>query len=284
MFEMNAIPFQEIKNSLSEIIPSNLIDNLPNKWEKIGDVLIIVIPKELENYKLIISEKYAEILDCKSVLQDIGGISGELRVPKVKFIYGDKNTTTVHMENGIRYKFDPQKVMFSSGNMDERIRMSSISNVSETVVDLFAGIGYFTLPIAFYSKPKLIYACEKNRIAYDYLCENVVLNNVVEKVHTLFGDNRIVAPKNIADRVIMGYIGDTSKFLKTALLCLKNCKGILHFHDKYPEKNVSDSPLKEIQEIADEYDRSAKLINSKKVKSYAPGIGHFVFDIRIDHK
>lgn len=277
-------PLQEIKTSLSEKIPSHLIDNLPNKWEKIGDVLIIVLQKELEKYKLIISEKYAEILNCKSVLKDIGGIIGELREPEVQYIYGDKDTVTIHMENGIRYKLDPQKVMFSSGNMDERIRMSSISNESETVVDLFAGIGYFTLPMAVYSKPKMIYACEKNRIAYDYLCKNVVLNNVLENVHTLFGDNRNIAPVNIADRVLMGYIGDTSKFLKTALLCLKDCRGIIHFHEKYPEKNVPDKPIKEIQKIADEFDRSAKFINSKKVKSYAPGIGHFVFDIRFDDK
>ena len=277
-------PLQEIKTSLSEKIPSHLIDNLPNKWEKIGDVLIIVLPKELEKYKFIISEKYAEILNCKSVLKDIGGIIGELREPEVQYIYGDKDTVTIHMENGIRYKLDPQKVMFSSGNMDERIRMSSISNESETVVDLFAGIGYFTLPMAVYSKPKMIYACEKNRIAYDYLCKNVVLNNVLENVHTLFGDNRNIAPVNIADRVLMGYIGDTSKFLKTALLCLKDCRGIIHFHEKYPEKNVPDKPIKEIQKIADEFDRSAKFINSKKVKSYAPGIGHFVFDIRFDDK
>ena len=284
MLEMSMTPFQEIKRALSGKIPSHLVDDIPNKWEKIGDVLIIILPKELEKYKLIISEKYAEILNCKSVLRNIGGIIGELREPKVQYIYGDKDTVTIHMENGIRYKLDPQKVMFSSGNMDERIRMSSISNKSETVVDLFAGIGYFTLPMAVYSKPNLIYACEKNRIAYNYLCENVVLNNVVDKVHTLFGDNRNVAPVNIADRVIMGYIGDTSKFLKTALLCLKDCRGVIHFHEKYPEKYVPDKPLMEIQKIADEFDRSAKFINSKKVKSYAPGIGHFVFDIRFDDK
>ncbi len=58
--------------------------------------------------------------------------------------------------------------MFSSGNMNERIRMSNISKPNEVVVDLFAGIGYFTLPIAVYSKPKKIYACEKNPISYDF--------------------------------------------------------------------------------------------------------------------
>ena len=128
------------------------------------------------------------------------------REPNVKIIYGNKKTETIHIENGIRYKLDPQKVMFSSGNMDERIRMAKISNPKETVVDLFAGIGYFTLPMAVYSKPKKIFACEINPVAYDYLCKNIVQNDVTSIVEPLLGDNKTTAPKNVADRIIMGYI------------------------------------------------------------------------------
>jgi tRNA wybutosine-synthesizing protein 2 len=281
---MSKTPFQKIKESLSEEIASEFLEILPEKWEKIGDILILVLPPALYKFKLIISKKYAEVLNCRTVLNDIGGILGELREPQVEIIYGDKNTVTIHKENGIKYKLDPQKIMFSSGNMDERIIMSRISNRSETIIDLFSGIGYFTLPIAVYSKPKLIYACEKNKIAYNFLCENVVLNNVLDKVETLEGDNRNMAPKDIADRVIMGYIGNTHKFLPVAIMCLKDMRGVIHFHEKYPEKIVPEKPLKQIKEIADTYNRSATLIGYRKVKSYAPGISHFVFDIRFDDK
>jgi len=61
--------------------------------------------------------------------------------------------------------------MFSSGNMDERIRMSMISDKNEVVVDLFAGIGYLLCRMAVYSKPEKIYACEINPVAYDYLAK-----------------------------------------------------------------------------------------------------------------
>jgi len=277
-------PFQEIKESLSEKIPSELIKFIPEKWEKIGDVLIFVFPSKLTHYKKIISEIYSKVLNCKSVLNDIGGISGEYRQPHVKIIYGSKETVTIHKENGIKYKLDPQKIMFSSGNLVERTRMAEISNKSEIVVDLFSGIGYFSLPIAVYSKPKKIFACEKNKISYDYLCDNVALNNVLDIVQPLKGDNRKVAPKNVADRIIMGYIGDTYKFLPTAFECLKDERGIIHYHEKYPEKIVPDNPLKKIQKIADDYNRLVKLINYRKVKSYAPGISHFVFDIKIEEK
>lgn len=277
-------PFNQIKKLLSKELPSKLISKIPDKWEKVGDVLTLVLPSELNPYKEIISKTYAEMLNCKSVLNDIGGISGDYREPNVKVIYGSKNTETIHKENGIRYKLDPQKIMFSSGNMDERIRMATISNKSETVVDLFAGIGYFTLPIAVYRKPKRIYACEINPIAYDYLCKNITLNNVTSIVEPLKGDNRKVAPKDVADRVIIGHFGDTFKFLPTAIECLKDGEGFIHYHNKIPEKKFPDEPIKKIKEIADKYDRKVKILKHTHVKSYAPGISHYVLDIKIGEK
>ena len=277
-------PYNLIIKQLSKELPDKLIKKLPNKWEKVGEVVTLVLPKELEKYKTIIGEKYAEILNCKTVLNDIGGITGEFREPNVEVIFGSKETETTHKENGIFYKLDPQKVMFSSGNMDERIRMATISNKSEVVVDLFAGIGYFTLPIAVYSKPEMIVACEKNPVSFDYLKENITLNNVSDIVEPLYGDNREVVPKFIADRVIMGYIGNTKVFLETAINCLKENIGIIHYHDKIPEKNIPNTPMDMVSKVAEKFDRKVDLIGHKHVKSYAPGIGHFVFDVKIGEK
>jgi tRNA wybutosine-synthesizing protein 2 len=274
-------PFNQIKKSLSKDIPSELICYLPDKWEKIGDVLTIKLNRNLKKYQEKICEKYAEILHCKTILNDVGGISGTYREPKVEIICGSKNTETIHLENGVRYKLDPQKIMFSSGNMDERIRMANISIKNETVVDLFAGIGYFTLPIAVYGKPKKIFACEINPVAYNYLCENIVLNHVTSVVKPLLGDNRITAPKNTADRVIMGYINDTYRFLPIAINCLRNHIGIIHYHDVYPDEALPDKLWKIIQEVAEKYGRKSDLLTYKYIKSYAPGVSHVVFDIKI---
>ncbi len=277
-------PLNQIKKLLSNEIPSELICCLPDKWEKIGDVLTIKLKEDLNKYQEIIGEKYAEILHCKTVLNDVGGISGTYREPKVEILYGSKNTETIHKENGIRYKLDPQKIMFSSGNMDERLRMANISNKNETVVDLFAGIGYFTMPIAVYSKSKEIFSCEINPIAYKYLCKNIVLNHVTSVVKPLLGDNRTTAPKNIADRVILGYIDDTDRFLSTSIECLKNNTGVIHYHDVFPNELIPDRALKVIQETAEKYDTKAKLLKYKYIKSYAPGVSHVVFDIKIGER
>jgi len=274
-------PFDQIKKLLSEEIPSELISKIPDKWEKIGDVITIRLPTELNRYKNQIGKTYAEVLECKTVLQEISGISGTYREPNVKIIYGTEDTETVHKENGIKYKLNPQKIMFSSGNMDERIRMAHVSNKDETVIDLFAGIGYFTLPMAVYSKPKKIFACEINPAAYDYLCENIILNDVTSIVEPLLGDNEETAPKNIADRIVMGYIEETHRFLPVAIKCLKNNRGAIHYHEVHPNELLPDKPLKNIQEIAEKFDRKAEILTYKHIKSYAPGVSHVVLDIRI---
>lgn len=279
--KMSKNPFDKIKKLLSKEIPPKLLNKLVNKWEKVGNILTIKLPYGFEGYEVIIGKKYAEVLNCKAVLNDLAGIKGELRKPNVKTIYGSKNTETIHKENKIKFKLDPKKIMFSSGNINERIRMSTISNNSETIVDLFAGIGYFSLPIAVFSKPKKIYSIEKNSVSFNYLCKNISLNNVIDIVEPIKGDNRKVAPENIADRVIMGYIGNTIKFLPIAIQCLKNEIGIIHFHDKYSEKNFLEKATKQINRIAEKNNITLKILNYKRVKSYAPGINHYVFDVGV---
>jgi tRNA wybutosine-synthesizing protein 2 len=274
-------PVKQIRKSLKNKIPREYIRVVPSKWEKIGDVLTIRLDERLEGYKTVIAEVYSNILNCKTILNDIGGISGELREPNVEVLYGPSDTETTHIENGIHFKLEPKKIMFSSGNMSERINMSKISCEDEIIIDFFAGIGYFTLPIAVYGKPKKIYACEKNPTAFDYLKENIVLNNVTKIVEPLKGDNRDVAPENIADRIIMGYIGGTEQFFPKAIKCLRNNKGIIHFHEKYPEKIALDEVVETLGKKAKEFSRKINLLDVRDIKSYAPGISHFVFDCEI---
>jgi len=274
-------PLSKIKKSLSNEIPLELTNYLPEKWEKIGDIVIIKLNEKLRNYGGKIGKTYAEILCCKTVLNDVGGISGIYREPNVEILYGCENTETIHKENGIKYKLDVQKIMFSSGNMDERLRMAKISNKNETIVDLFAGVGYFTLPMAVYSKPKKIFSCEINPVAYKYLCKNIVLNHVTSIVEPLLGDNRTMAPKNVAERVVMGYIEDTERFLPVAFDCLENYSGFLHYHDVCPDELLPEKPLKMVEKTAEKYKKNVDLLTCRVIKSYAPGVSHVVLDIRV---
>ena len=278
---MRETPFHQIRTMLTPSIPRSHVSLLPKKWEKIGHVLVVKWNKNLDEYKEIICAAYATVLNVTTVLGDVQGILGPLREPTVELLYGSPQTETIHVEQGIRYKLDPQKIMFSSGNMSERMRMASLKATDETIVDLFAGIGYFTLPLAVYAKPQTVIACELNHVAYDYLFKNIVLNHVTDRVQPLLGDNREVAPRNVAERVIMGYLGGTAEYLPLALDCLKQARGIIHFHDTYADERIPDEPFQQVQRIARERKRTTTLLEYHRVKSYAPGISHAVIDVRI---
>ena len=95
-------PIELIQKKISGRIDPHLICYLPSKWEKIGDVLILVLSKKFEKYKSIIGETYAEVLNCKTVLNNLGEIYGVFRTPRIEIIYGSENTETIHKENKIR--------------------------------------------------------------------------------------------------------------------------------------------------------------------------------------
>jgi tRNA wybutosine-synthesizing protein 2 len=248
---------------------------LPRKWELLGDVLMIRLPPGLEGRESELAQIYAEVLGAKTVCEDVGGISGPMRRPNIRVILGQR-TETVHRENGILYEMDVAKMMFSSGNMDERRRMAELDCRGETVVDMFAGIGYFTLPIAVHGDVKRVIACEINPDAQHYLARNVALNHVEERVEIFRGDNRSLEGKNLADRVIMGYVG-TMDFLPHGIDLVRE-GGIIHFHDTVPIDRLGEVENSIFERGAS---REIRILSRREVKSYAPAISHYVWDLMV---
>jgi len=268
-------PYDEIVREA--VIPDHLKDRLPNKWELLGDVLLVRIPNELVPFKFEIAEIYAKILHARTVCQETSGITGVHRTPHVEVIFGG-GTETVHRENGILYKLDVAKVMFSSGNMDEKRRMASLDCRGETIADMFAGIGYFSLPLALHAKAKRVVSCEINPVAYGYLVENTQLNHVQDIIQPYLGDNRTLPGGHWADRVLMGYVGITEQFLPKAFDLVKD-GGVVHYHEICPIDEFPERPLRQITESAGEM--KIEILRKGEVKSYAPAISHYVIDFRV---
>jgi len=79
----------------------------------------------------------------------------------------------------------------------------------------------------------------------------------------------------------MGYFEDTEKFLPTAFDCLKNCTGIIHFHNVCSDELFPETPLKIVEKTADKYKRNVEFLTYRVIKSYAPGVSHIVLDIQV---
>jgi len=258
-------------------IPDCLRRSLPDKWEMLGDVVIIRLGDELEPFKKEIGEAYAAVLDAKAVLREVGAISGEFREPATQLLFGT-DTETTHIENRIQFRLDAAKTMFSSGNEEERLRMATIRCDCETVIDMFAGIGYFSIPLAVYQKPKTVIACEINPVAYRYLTENVLLNKVKGVVTPVLCDNRDLQGESVADRIMMGYVKTTHEFLSTAVRLIKS-GGTIHYHETCPNELLPDRPVRRLRAAVP--GGSVEVLRSKEIKSYAPGVSHVVVDARI---
>jgi tRNA wybutosine-synthesizing protein 2 len=279
-------PFDTIHDKCQNTIElsDTLLKELPTKWELLGTVVILKLSSGLKKYWHEIADVYAEVLSAKAVLRKFDKIHGTFREPSVELLSGE-NTETIHIENKIKFRFDAARIMFSSGNIDERIRISTIAKPRENIVDMFAGIGYFSLPLAVHSGPKNIIACELNPLAHDYLCQNIKLNHADHIVQPILGDNRTALPLGTADRILMGYLKSEDSHRKAAFKILNNTGGMIHFHDAgFKDSAIEQAFNKMKDSLADsEFVNvfTPEVSNYYVVKSYGPKLVHVVLDVML---
>ncbi|KAL0712036.1 hypothetical protein Bca4012_019014 [Brassica carinata] len=286
-------PLQRMKEAITSILnqkglPEELLDELPQKWERLGDIVVLPVTSFKDPAWSSISE---EVWSAVAISLSANRLARQGRVEAngtrdstLEILVGDDGWVD-HRENGILYSFNATKCMFSWGNLSEKLRMGNTACENEVVVDLFAGIGYFTLPFLVRAKAKMVYACEWNPHAIEALRHNVEANFVSDRCIVLEGDNRITAPKGVADRVCLGLIPTSEGSWVTAIQALRPEGGILHVHGNVKDSDVSswaEHVSKSLREIARAEGRSWEVTveHIEKVKWYAPRIRHLVADVR----
>jgi tRNA wybutosine-synthesizing protein 2 len=221
-----------------------------------------------------VAEALDEIHGIRVVLEDLG-VKGETRIPETRHVAEERDTETVHRENGFEFALDPSHVMFSVGNAEERVRMRKTVDENETVFDMFAGVGYFAVPAAV-GRASVV-AAEIRETAYEYLIENAHRNGVADRLDARHADCREVSVN--ADRVIMGHFEATrDDFLKHALDCVGD-EGVLHVHDAVHEES-KDETVRTVEEKAREKGYAAET-DVRRVKGYAEGVAHVVADASV---
>lgn len=268
-------PIARIRDRLTDELERNELDALPTGWSRLGDVLVLRLPDELGSKAQGIAQVYADVLDVDSVLH-LEGSRGPLREPETELLYGNPDTATEHNEHGITYRLDPSEVMFSPGNQAERHRLTDRVE-QEHIVDLFAGIGYFTLPLA--QAGAEVTACELNPTAVAYLRENVEANGLLDRVDIREDDCRKVAPQSVADRVLMGYLPQTHRFLRTALEALSPQGGVIHYHDTGPQPHPVEAVRRRLEAQKALREAKVEVADARTVKTLDPETAHVVLDL-----
>jgi tRNA wybutosine-synthesizing protein 2 len=217
------------------------------------------------------------------VIRRTDAIAGPYRQPAVELSAGSHETETVFRENKVVFHIDPMKVMFSVGNKAERLRMSQLGS-DEIVIDMFAGIGQLSLPMAVHAKPRVIHAIEWNPDAYHYLQQNILTNKTSEIFTPHFGDTRLITPRvGKADRIIMGLIQGTDLYLEQAVKCLRS-GGIMHIHEIGPKEEMETELLTKLKKVATSTACRVELINTRMIKTYSPRYNHFAIDVQLFDK
>ncbi|XP_073014133.1 tRNA wybutosine-synthesizing protein 2/3/4 isoform X4 [Typha latifolia] len=269
-------------------MPLQLLEQLPTRWEHLGDM--VVLPKSSFKDALWDSVReelwpiVAKSLGAQRLARQGRILPSGTRDSTLELLVGDNGWVT-HQENGILYSLDATKCMFSSGNRSEKLRMAHLDCTNEIIVDLFAGIGYFVLPFLVKANAKLVYACEWNSHALEALEHNINANFVADRCVILKGDNRVIAPKGVADRVCLGLLPSSECSWVTAVRALRVGGGILHVHGNVNDSEESswiDYVVRSISGISESegllWDVSVQHL--ERVKWYGPHIRHLVADVR----
>jgi tRNA (guanine37-N1)-methyltransferase len=256
--------------------PQTLRKRLEISYDAIGDIAII---DWFDGARAAATELLDTRKNIKVVLAAVSGVHGEYRLKDLIFVAGERRTETEHKEYGSRLLIDVSKVYFSPRLATERHRLAELAQSDETVADMFAGAGPFTVLLA--KKVKAAIAFELNPAAFRYLKMNIELNKL-HNVKACLGDAKDVAPKfaGAADRVIMNLPHSAFNFLDEALTVLSRSGGVVHYYDVKPENEFPET-IERVNEFVQNRDRTVETIHFKKVRSYAPRQYHIAIDLKI---
>jgi tRNA (guanine37-N1)-methyltransferase len=223
---------------------------LYKSYDIIGDIAVIRIPKSIELQSGIIADAIMQThRRVRTVLRQVSPVSGNLRLRKLEWVRGERKTETLHKEFGCVFKVDLEKCYFSPRLSYERMRIAKLVKPNEVIVNMFAGVGCYSIIIAKHSEAKKIFSIDINPIAVKYTRENIEINKVRERVFPVKGDAKKIVEErlqNVADRVLMPLPEKAYEYLDSAVLALKPTGGWISYYD-FEHAGKDENPVEKIK-------------------------------------
>ncbi len=262
---------KNLVENLKVKLPGNLQAHIPRSFDIIGHAAIISLPQPLESHALEIGQTIVEThKNVKTVLAKQTSIEGEHRLRKYRLIAGENKTETIHRENGCRFLVDVTKAYFNPRLSNEHYRIAKSVKDEEIIVDMFTGVGPFSILIAKLHKNIKVYAIDSNPDAIYYLKKNLSLNKVEDKIIPYSGDAKIVVPRiGKADRVIMNLPEHSIEYIDSASKILSK-NGVVHYYSFIREPDPELKALEEVSKAFTECGRKGRAIFSKAIREVAP--------------
>ncbi len=281
-----------MKRIAREVLGEDYASRLWRRVEFIGDIALIRTPLGMDprDLKPLAEELIRRLPYVKSVWAAIPGVLGEYRLRRHVWLAGEERSETIYREHGCLFRVDINKVYVSPSLNYEHIRVARLVKPGEVVVNMFAGAGLFSIIIAKYSKPRLVYSIDINPHAYNYMVENIELNKVKGVVEPILGDaKRVIEEKlvGVADRVLMPYPELALEYLPYALKALRDTRRWIHIylhvytgkneHWRIKAKSIIEDKLRELG-------AKYSVENIRKIRNIGPRTHQVVGDVSIINK
>jgi tRNA (guanine37-N1)-methyltransferase len=264
------------------------IANVYKSYDIVGDIGIIRIPEPLQDHSQAIAEAVMKThKHVKTIWRQTSPVSGILRLRTLEWVAGERRTETVHREHGCFFKVDLAHCYFSPRLSYERMRIARQVQTGEVVVNMFAGVGCYSIIVAKHSEADRVYSIDINPKTIGYMHENVRLNKVEEKVIPIQGDSKQAILKkleNSAERVLMPLPELAYEYLDYALTALKPSGGWIHYYD-FTHADKGESPMKKVEAKVSEKLHSLgidfEMLFSRVVRTTGPNWYQIVIDILV---
>jgi len=273
-----------------EVLPPDKRNLIICGFDIIGDIAILKIPSCLKTYEHDIAHALLRKLPyVKVVLKQASAVRGRYRLRAFEWLAGERRTWTVCKEYGCIFKVDLSKVFYTPRLSHEHMRIAKLVRRGEVVINMFAGIGPFSIIIAKYSKAKKVYSIDINPHAYKLMVENVEINKVKDVVVPMFGDAaRIIITKlrHVADRVLMPLPELGLKYLPFAVIALRKDGGWIHTYLHVFYERGIDPLIKAMCSIAlalESLGLTYDIMGARIVRDVGPRLVQVVLDILIKH-
>jgi tRNA (guanine37-N1)-methyltransferase len=241
---------ERLKKKLTSTLSQEALGKVVSSFDLVGDIAIIKAPADQADAEAIAKQLMAVHKCVKTVLAQSSPVRGDHRVRELTLLAGEDKTVAQYKEAGCVFSVDIEKCYFSPRLKHERLRIAGLVNPNETVVNMFAGVGCFSIIVAKRVPTAKVYSIDINPTAYQFMQENVRINRVFGKVTPILGDSKEVAQaqlQGIADRVLMLLPEKALEYLPAALSALKKSGGWIHYYD-FQHAYEDEDPVEKTQQ------------------------------------
>jgi tRNA (guanine37-N1)-methyltransferase len=272
-----------LKKALENILTSQESQDLISSFDQIGDIIIVRIPDSLLTKKKIIGETLLnEVKIAKSVFYQSSPVEGDFRTRNLENLAGENKTETEYKEFGCKFTVDVENAFFSPRLSTERERIANLVQDGETIVNMFAGVGMFSIMIA-KKKKCTVYSIDINPVAAKLCEKNITTNKLTGNVISINGEaSQIIQEqlKNKSDRTLMLLPERSDEFLKSAIDATKN-GGIIHYYSHIHADKKSNAGKLSEEHYLQVTPVKSEILGSKIVRAVGPRYYQTVVDVKI---